>query len=201
MFRVRVASIRLSSRIERGVLVAFTLSAALSACHARPPVIVPAPSPVNTTAQLRRDIDAILEAPELVRSTWGIVVRSARNDEILYTLNPGKLLMPGSTMKIVTLAAAAERLDWSHVFDTRLIAAGPIAADTGRLDGDLVVAGTGDPSIVVADGTAARIFTEWAEILKARGVRTIGGRIVGDDNAFDDEPFGPGWAWDDLARS
>ena len=29
-------------------------------------------------------------------------------------------------------------------------------------------------------------------------MRTITGRIIGDDNAFDDEALGPGWAWDDL---
>ena len=33
---------------------------------------------------------------------------------------------------------------------------------------------------------------------RLRGVRTIAGRIVGDDNAFDDEALGFGWSWDDL---
>ena len=40
--------------------------------------------------------------------------------------------------------------------------------------------------------------SRWAEQLKARGIRTIGGRIIGDDNAFDDDGLGFGWAWDDL---
>src|SRR5439155_2754733 len=30
---------------------------------------------------------------------------------------------------------------------------------------------------------------------------SIEGRIIGDDNAFDDEGLGTGWAWDDLAAS
>ena len=51
--------------------------------------------------------------------------------------------MPGSTMKIVTLAAAAERLGWEHVYDTRLVAGRSI--DAGVLDGDLLVVGSGDP--------------------------------------------------------
>ena len=45
---------------------------------------------------------------------------------------------------------------------------------------------------------ASGVFAEWAETLKANGVRTIAGRIIGDDRAFDSETLGPGWAWDDL---
>ena len=45
---------------------------------------------------------------------------------------------------------------------------------------------------------ARRVFDGWAERLKARGIRTITGRIIGDDNAFDDEELGFGWSWDDL---
>ena len=152
----------------------------------------------STTVQLQRDIDAVLAAPALARSTWGILIRSARSNDTLYSLNAGKLLMPGSTMKIVTLAAAAEALGWDHVYDTRLIAAGTIDSTTGILDGDLVVAGSGDPSIVDADGSASRLFSEWTATLTAHGIRTITGRIIGDDNTFDDEALGPGWTWDDL---
>jgi D-alanyl-D-alanine carboxypeptidase/D-alanyl-D-alanine-endopeptidase (penicillin-binding protein 4) len=135
----------------------------------------------------------------LARSTWGIVIRSATHRDTLYTLNEGKLLMPGSAMKIVTLAAAAERLGWDYVYETRLIAGGPIDAQTGVLDGDLFIEGSGDPSIVTDAGMTTGFFPAWADTLKARGVRTVTGRVVGNDNAFDDEALGPGWAWDDLA--
>jgi D-alanyl-D-alanine carboxypeptidase/D-alanyl-D-alanine-endopeptidase (penicillin-binding protein 4) len=30
------------------------------------------------------------------------------------------------------------------------------------------------------------------------GVHAINGRIIGDDNAFDDDELGFGWSWDDL---
>ena len=44
------------------------------------------------------------------------------------------------------------------------------------------------------------MFGAWADQLKAAGVRTIEGRIVGDDNAFDDDGIGFGWSWDDLVH-
>jgi len=37
-----------------------------------------------------------------------------------------------------------------------------------------------------------------AEQVEQSGVRTVEGAVVGDDTYFLDEPFGLGWAWDDL---
>ena len=200
MALVRAASTRLSSRTDTKGAFVLALLLGVSACHAGPrPAVTPA-APTSTGAvssPLQRDIDAIVAAPALARSYWGLVVKSLKNDETLYTLNAGKLLMPGSTMKVLTLAAAAERLGWDFVFDTRLIAVGTI--DSGILNGDLLIVGTGDPSILGGDALASGLFADWADTVKANGIRTITGRIIGDDNAFDDETLGPGWAWDDLA--
>ncbi len=114
-------------------------------------------------------------------------------------MNGGKLLLPASNMKVLTLAAAADRLGWDFSFETRLVGTGVVAG--GVLQGDLVVVGSGDPSIDDWEGAATRLFQGWADTLKASGIRTISGRIVGDDDSFDDQLWGAGWAWDDLDRS
>ena len=150
-------------------------------------------------AALQRDIDALLAAPALERAFWGVLVRPVDRDEIVYSLNAGKLMTPASTMKVVTLAAAAEKLGWDYTYATRLFAAGTI--DNGGLHGDLVVVGSGDPTIDDWDGKATLLFADWAAQLKAAGIVRIDGRIVGDDNAFDDDGLGQGWAWDDMAAS
>jgi len=131
---VRAASIRLSSRTDAKGALAFVLLLFMPACHAAPrPAVVPALSVAGGATQLQRDIETILTAPTLTRSYWGVLVKCAKNNDTLYSLNAGKLLMPGSTIKIVTLAAAAERLGWDYVYDTRLVAAGSI--DAGVLNG------------------------------------------------------------------
>ena len=71
-------------------------------------------------------------------------------------------------MKIVTLAAAAEKLGWDFTYETRLFASGPI--DGGILHGDLIVVGSGDPSIDDWDGKATQLFADWAEQLKSAGI-------------------------------
>ena len=136
----------------------------------------------------------MIDTPALGHSYWGVVVKSLRGGETLYERNPRRLLMPASNMKIVTLAAAAERLGWDYTYPTTLFATGPIA--DGTLRGDLVVVGSGDPSLTVEAGDA--LFADWADALKRAGVRTVDGRVIGDDDAFEDNGLGFGWSWDDL---
>ena len=175
------------------------LCLALASCRPASPAVSPARPAVPPVVQLQRDLDRLLASPGLERAGWGVHVRSLGADEVLYAAGARKLLMPASTLKLVTLAAAAEVLGWDHTFETRMFSAGPV--DSGRLDGDLVVVGTGDPSIDDWEGAATGLFAIWAGRLKSVGIHAISGRIIGDDRAFGEEGLGAGWAWDDLGTS
>jgi serine-type D-Ala-D-Ala carboxypeptidase/endopeptidase (penicillin-binding protein 4) len=183
----------------RHALAALLATVLVSGCqhtHVRPSVPAhPALPALTALPALQHDIDAIVAAPALEHGYWGVLVKSLDTNDTLYSVNARKLMMPASDMKIVTLAAAAARLGWGFQYRTTLMTAGAIANST--LDGDLVVVGSGDPSIT--DATAPTVFTSWADGLKAQGITTIAGRIVGDDGALGDEPLGMGWSWDDLA--
>jgi serine-type D-Ala-D-Ala carboxypeptidase/endopeptidase (penicillin-binding protein 4) len=105
-------------------------------------------------------------------------------------------MMPASNMKILTLAMAAESLGWDYRFATTLEARGAIA--NGVLHGDLIVKSNGDPTLNTRNDRGATVFDEWARALRVAGIESIDGRIIGDDQAFDDEWIGAGWAWDYL---
>ena len=150
---------------------------------------------------LTRHLDRLLDASGVGPAIWGMDVRALDGNERLYARNPDVLLTPASTMKLVTLAAAAERLGWDDRFETRLLTAAPIR--DGTLRGDLVVRGAGDPTINASG--APNVFAGWADELQSLGVRRIAGRIIGDDDILDDGAletpgFGSGWAWDDFAH-
>lgn len=130
------------------------------------------------------------------RGVWGVDVRSLDTGESLYRLNADKLMMPASNMKIVTLAAAASVLGWDYRFTTTLETSAPIV--NGVLQGDLIVRSNGDPTINTRSDRSAAVLDGWARALHAAGISSIDGRIVGDDQAFDDEGIGAGWAWDYL---
>jgi len=168
------------------------LALVAAGCHATArPAAAPALPPL---AALQRDLDAILAAPALEHGHWSVLVKSLKAGDTVYDRDARKLMMPASNMKIVTLAAAAEKLGWDYTYVTSVFTAGPI--EDGTLRGDVVVVGSGDPSITSAEADA--IFGGWAERLKRAGVRTVAGRVVGDDRAFDEVGLGFGWSWDDL---
>src|SRR3972149_7565207 len=126
---------------------------------------------------------AAFRATAFGNAGWGIQVKSLKTGETLFALTPGTFLMPASNLKVVTAAVAAERLGWTHTFETRLIAGAAI--ENGVLTGDLVVVGAGDPSLGGRPGSAAAGLDAWANQLKASGITRISGRIVGDDNGLD----------------
>ena len=184
-------------RVHAVALSVALIASAHAGCAARARPAA-APGTAGAAVQLlQRDLDRTFNSPALDRTLWAVVVQAAASGEMIYRLNPTKLVMPASNMKILTLAASADRLGWDYVFETRLFATGPI--ERGVLRGDLIVVGSGDPTINGRDGSPRRVFVDWAARLKAAGITAIDGRIVGDDRAFDAEGLGRGWAWDYLA--
>ncbi len=146
--------------------------------------------------ELRADLGRVFGAAIMDRGVWGVDIRSLDTGERLYDLNAGKLMMPASNMKILTLAAAAETLGWDYRFTTTLEARGTV--ENGILHGDLFVRSNGDPSINTREGRSDSVMSEWARALQSAGIASVDGRVVGDDQAFDDEGIGAGWAWDYL---
>jgi serine-type D-Ala-D-Ala carboxypeptidase/endopeptidase (penicillin-binding protein 4) len=168
------------------------LVAALVTCCAPPGGTQPA----GPDTPIGRELGAILDTTD-VNALWAAKVVSLDTGAVLFERNPRLLVMPASTMKVVTLAVAAERLGWDARFSTRIEATGPI--EDGVLRGDLVVAGDGDPTIGGGAGTFPRALEDWAAYLASAGLRRIEGRLIGDDDALPDQALGNGWAWDDLA--
>jgi D-alanyl-D-alanine carboxypeptidase/D-alanyl-D-alanine-endopeptidase (penicillin-binding protein 4) len=166
------------------------------------PVTEPAPPLSTSAARLRAlhaDLTALVDRPPANVGIWAALVRSLETDEPLFAINEKTPLMPASTMKIVTLAVAAEKLGWDYVYDTKLVTSAPVEA--GTLNGDLVIVGSGDPSISWRDDVAPKLLDAWVRQVQAAGIRRVEGRIVGDDRVFDAEGLGKGWMWDDLASA
>jgi serine-type D-Ala-D-Ala carboxypeptidase/endopeptidase (penicillin-binding protein 4) len=169
---------------------------ALAGCAGKHPPQTVSGGPAPAVQMVRADLARVFGAALMERGVWAVDVASLTTGEHLYSLNAGKLMMPASNMKILTLAAAAERLGWDYRFTTSLEAAGPVV--DGVLRGDLIVRSNGDPTINARESRAQAVVTQWITALNAAGIASIDGRVVGDDQAFDDEGIGAGWAWDYL---
>ena len=178
--------------------IALAAALAISACGASRTVAIAPATTVATATPLQRlqaDLAEIFETPQFERSFWSVLVSSADASDDLYSLNAAKLMMPGSTMKVVTLAAAAELLGWDHRFETRIVSAAPL--DEGVLRGDLVIIGSGDPSISER-GEMPGTLKAIARRVREAGIARIEGGVIGHDDLFDDNGFGDGWTLDNL---
>ena len=168
--------------------------ASASAADQRQPAASTRTSPEE---QLRRDLQSIFTGGTIDHAFWSVSVRSLKENESLYSLNPARMQTPASNQKVITSAVAAERLGWDYRYTTQIYATGPLSG--GDLDGDLVIVSNGDPTINPRHPDRVGAFDAWAKQLYEKGVRRIGGQLIGDDNAFAEPGWGVGWAWDDLS--
>ncbi|MDF0606953.1 D-alanyl-D-alanine carboxypeptidase/D-alanyl-D-alanine-endopeptidase [Neisseriaceae bacterium TC5R-5] len=161
--------------------VGLALCALLSACGSMQP-----PQAINP-------IDTVLADPGLTGATASVMVRDASNGQVLYQHNGDTRLIPASSMKVITAAAALETLGQDYRFVTQLLS--DAAVQQGHLSGNLYLRGTGDPSMQAAD------YQALAAQVAAKGIRVIDGNLILDDTWFDDVRLGSEWANDDESYS
>lgn len=146
-------------------------------------------APVNPVL-LTDALDAIIQAPGLDTAFWGVYVQDLETGTVLYQHNADRGLIPASNQKLLTTAAALDALGAGYRYETTLYFSG--TRDGGTWTGDLILKGSGDPTFG-SSSIDADPLEGWAGELAHRGVRTLRGRLIGDDNVFDDEPYAPGW--------
>jgi D-alanyl-D-alanine carboxypeptidase/D-alanyl-D-alanine-endopeptidase (penicillin-binding protein 4) len=146
-----------------------------------------------TRAALRAGIDSLLADPMWRNSHTGILVVEPVTGDTLYSHNAGKLFMPASNEKLLTGSTAFVQLGAGYRFSTVFYSSGPVVG--GLLQGNLIVAGRGDPSVSDAMmGDAMKPLRAAADSLWALGIREISGSIVKGGNAFPDTTIGD-WDW------
>jgi serine-type D-Ala-D-Ala carboxypeptidase/endopeptidase (penicillin-binding protein 4) len=187
--------------VARPLLIILLLVAPLLAA---PPV----PAPLKPLADR---IAAVLSDPDLARGFWGIEVVSLSpgktTDETLYAQNADKLFTPASNTKLFTTAAALALIGPDYKFRTTVETTGTLDR-YGRLNGDLVLVGHGDPNLsgrelpydlkTQRDDDPIQALEALADGLVQKGVKFIDGDIVADDSYFAFERYAEGWSQDDL---
>ena len=111
-------------------------------------------------------------------------------------------MVPASTLKVVTAIAALDVFGPRHRLETKLIARGPIRK--GRLAGDLVILGGGDPSLAMANVGKSLprkdLLWRWLSALRKAGIREVNGDVVGEATLFEDQPISRYAIWEDIGN-
>src|SRR6202167_1012771 len=157
--------------------------------------------------RFRARLDSALAENHAEKAFWGILIVDRDSGEILSELNADKFVTPASNAKIFTTALALSTLGPDFRFHTTLETTGLLGQD-GRLTGDLVLVGHGDPDLsnrkfpyagkVEREGPAEAPLAELVEAVVAKGLKEVDGDIVADDSYFPYDPYPAGWNVGDL---
>ena len=156
---------------------------------------------------LDKRIATLLADPDLARGFWGIEVVSLSTGKVLYSQNADKLFTPASNTKLFTTAATLALIGPDYKFHTTVETNGSLDKH-GRLTGDLVLVGRGDPNLsgrelpyllhTERNDHPIQVLEQLADELVQKGVKYVDGDIVADDSYFAFERYGEGWSQDDL---
>jgi len=178
--------------------LAWVLAAAVAAPAASAP-----PRKARTAVSLRTRVERALARVQqqegLKHALWAVDVRSLASGKPVYSRQADLSLMPASSMKLATTAAALDAFGPDARFSTTVQTA--VRPNTlGLLPGDVYLVGSGDPSLSreLAAHPDYGVFDVLAQSLYDFGVRRIDGNVVGVDGAFVGERRGADWSWEDL---
>src|SRR4051812_31095021 len=122
--------------------------------------------------RLQEALDNIVHGPVLGRLRVGVRVMELATGRVLFGRHGSSLMDPASNQKVLATATALLRLGSDWQFRTEL--AGPAPDADGVIAGDVVLRGTGDPSLRGAHRE------ERAGALPARGVTRVRGGVLAD---------------------
>jgi len=156
---------------------------------------------------LAAQIETLLAQPDVGSGFWGVEVVSLKDGRTLFTLNADKLFTPASNTKLFTTAAVLALIGPDYRFKTTVETTGAVDR-YGRLVGDVVLVGRGDPNLsgrvlpyagrTQRTQPSIRVLEQLADQLVQKGVKFIDGDLVADDSYYAFERYGEGWTQDDL---
>lgn len=138
---------------------------------------------------------------DLKNASFGFSVLNARTSETLAEYNAHLALVPASTLKIATTSAALYLLGVNYRYETKIYYTGTLDKSSGLLKGDLIIVGSGDPSLQSEYFTKdnALITDKWAKAIKDKGILEISGTIVADASCFE-RTVPANWIWEDISN-
>jgi D-alanyl-D-alanine carboxypeptidase/D-alanyl-D-alanine-endopeptidase (penicillin-binding protein 4) len=155
----------------------------------------------ETVATLQARLEKAATAPRFDAALLGIKVESLDTGKVIFEQNANKLLKPASNGKMYTSALALDRLGPDYKIRTSFYAASRPDA-SGKLAGDLIVYGRGDPSLShrFNNGDYNKAIDELADAVTKAGIKNVSGDLIGDESFFRGTRFGVGWSVEDLQQ-
>lgn len=154
-------------------------------------------------SQVRSVISEIDAESDMKPATWSVCVREVTSGKVLIDHHASKSVVTASTMKVLTTATALALLGPQYRYETRVEYTGLITRE-GVLEGDIYIRGSGDPTLG-SDRFGDEykwdvLMQNWAERIRAAGIKRISGRIIADATIYDTQLTPGRWSWEDMGN-
>ena len=140
------------------------------------------------------------------QSEIAILACSLEREDTLVALHATARMIPGSNAKLFTTGSFLRRYGPGYRRETLLVARGKSSGRRGGSDihfrGDLVLRASGMPDVyqLLAPGSRG-LLDSLAYLLRQSGLAKFEGIVWIDGSVFAPEPYGPGWAHDDIPNA
>jgi len=151
-------------------------------------------------------VDELAQLPELKHAQWSVYARyvdAVNGEEPVIKHNEDMSLACASSLKVITIGLALDKLDPDFTFKTRLYYSGNIDED-GLLNGNIYIVGDGDPTLggdqVGGVYSRKKLMSTWVKAIKKKGIKAIKGSIIADESLYPPYHVPGNWSWEDIGN-
>jgi D-alanyl-D-alanine carboxypeptidase/D-alanyl-D-alanine-endopeptidase (penicillin-binding protein 4) len=155
----------------------------------------------NINAQVYKSKDNWVSDKDLKSATLSYCVINANTGVMVDELNAHTFVVPASTQKAITTSAALGILGLNYRYETKIYFTGNFNNETGLLNGDVLIIGSGDPTLQSEYfyKDTVLVTDKWAKVLKEKGLKEIKGKVIGDGSCFTRQ-IPANWIWGDISN-
>lgn len=152
---------------------------------------------------LQAKLFAALGHTDFKHANATIAVLDLSSGKMIAGVNENKMLIPASSLKLVTSLSALDILGEDFTFNTQIGYTKELDKN-GVVSGNLVIVGDGDPTLGSAkfDETldTEELLDRIVSEIRRLGITCIDGDVVVDESVFNSFPISPSWQWNDLGN-
>ncbi len=153
------------------------------------------------TAKLKQAVKNLANDPQMKYASMSLYVVNQKTGTAIFNYNGQTGLVPASSQKVVTAAAAFDLLGTDYIYQTELSYDGFIEGEV--LNGNLYIMGYGDPTLGsnrYANTKGTIVLAKWMEAIAKLKIKKINGEVVCFDKTWSSQTIPGGWIWDDIGN-
>jgi D-alanyl-D-alanine carboxypeptidase/D-alanyl-D-alanine-endopeptidase (penicillin-binding protein 4) len=139
--------------------------------------------------------------PHFKHATISLYLVNTTTGKPVTEVNTETGVAPASCQKVITASTAFALLGHDFTYKTTIGYAGKVV--NGVLNGDIIIGGSGDPTLGSWRYDATKedqVIAAFKDAIARQGIRQITGHVYADEGLWTDEATPNGWVWQDIGN-